>query len=113
MKKLWCQYHLTYDQTRYVAKEVQGGQSLSISPSGMYSFRSLFAIACRQVGPITVNFAELPKKAEVFSQRTSLICKETQVVPMVDLTHRPLVYLAYSTRVVEEPPASTVSRQSL
>jgi integrase/recombinase XerD len=22
-KKLWCQYHLTYDQTRYVAKEVR------------------------------------------------------------------------------------------
>lgn len=76
---------------------------------GLAEDRSLFAIACRQVGPITVDLAKLPKKAEVFSQRTSFIFKETQVVRMVDLAHRTLVYLAYSTRVVEGSPFNSIS----
>jgi len=71
--------------------------------------RSRFALACRQVGPITVDLEKLPKKAEVFSVKTSLIFKETQVVRLVDLTHRTLVYLAYSTRVVEGSPFNSLS----
>ena len=61
---------------------------------GVAEDRSRFALACRQVGPITVDLEKLPKKAEVFSVKTSLILKETQVVRLVDLTHRTLVYLA-------------------
>ena len=76
---------------------------------GVAEDRSRFAIACRQVGPITVDLTKLPKKAEVFSQRTSLIFKETHVVRMVDLAHRTLVYLAYSTRVVEGSPFNSIS----
>ena len=70
---------------------------------------SRFAIACRQVGPISVDFATLPKKAEVLSQRTSLLFKETQVVRLVDLARRTLVYLAYSIRVVEGSPFNSLS----
>jgi CreA protein len=80
---------------------------------GVVEDRSRLAIACRQVGPITVDLAKLPKKAEVFSQRTSLIFKETQVVRMVDLAHQTLVYLAYSTQRWSRGPPSTVSRRSL
>jgi CreA protein len=76
---------------------------------GVAEDRSRFAIACRQVGPITVDLTKLPKKAEVFSQRTSLLFKETQVVRMVDLARRTLVYLAYSTRVVEGSPFNSLS----
>jgi CreA protein len=76
---------------------------------GVAEDRSRFAIACRQVGPITVDLATLPKKAEVFSVKTSLIFKETQVVRMVDLAHRTLVYLAYSTRGVEGSPFNSIS----
>jgi CreA protein len=76
---------------------------------GVAEDRSRFAIACRQVGPITVELTQLPKKAEVFSARTSLIFKETRVVRMVDLAHRTLVYLAYSTRVVEGSPFNSIS----
>ncbi len=71
---------------------------------GVAEDRSRFALACRQVGPMTVDLEKLPKKAEVFRVKTSLIFKETQVVRLVDLTHRTLVYLAYSTRVVERSP---------
>ena len=47
---------------------------------GVAEDRSRFALACRQVGPITVDLAKLPKKAEVFSVKTSLLFKETQVI---------------------------------
>ena len=40
---------------------------------GVAEDRSRFAIACRQIGPITVDLTTLPKKAEVFSVKTSLI----------------------------------------
>ena len=76
---------------------------------GVAEDRSRFALACRQVGPITVDLEKLPTKAEVFSVKTSLIFKETQVVRMVDLAHRTLVYLAYSTRVVEGSPFNSIS----
>src|ERR687888_2252021 len=52
---------------------------------GVAEDRSRFALACRQIGPITVDLTKLPKKAEVFSVKTSLIFKETQVVRIVDL----------------------------
>jgi CreA protein len=76
---------------------------------GVAEDRSRFALACRQVGPITVALEKLPTKAEVFHVKTSLILKETQVVRLVDLTHRTLVYLAYSTRVVEGSPFNSLS----
>ena len=55
---------------------------------------SRFALACRQVGPITVDLRKLPTEAEVFSEQTSLVFKETRVVRLVDLARRTLVYLA-------------------
>jgi CreA protein len=42
---------------------------------GVAEDRSRFALACRQVGPITVDLTTLPKKAEVFSAKTSLLFK--------------------------------------
>jgi len=76
---------------------------------GVAEDRSRFAIACRQVGPITVDLTKLPKEARGFSAKTSLLFKETRVVRMVDLAHRTLVYLAYSTRVVEGSPFNSLS----
>src|SRR5712691_13018834 len=66
---------------------------------GVAEDRSRFALACRQVGPITVDLEKLPTKAEVLSMKTSLIFKETQVVRLVDLRRRTLVYLAYRPTV--------------
>jgi len=61
---------------------------------GVAEDRSRFALACRQVGPMTVALTKLPTETEVLSERTSLIFKETRVGCMVDLAHRTLVYLA-------------------
>ena len=51
---------------------------------GVAKDRSRFAIECRQIGSITVDLAKLPKEAEVFSERTSLLFKQTRVVRMVE-----------------------------
>jgi CreA protein len=92
--------------TCHLSQARTGGMKGSM---GMAEDPSRFALACRQVGPITVDLTQLPKEAEVFSEKTSLVFKETRVVRLVDLTHRTLVYLAYSTRVVEGSPFNSLS----
>jgi CreA protein len=76
---------------------------------GVAEDRSRFAIACRQVGPITVDLAQLSQEEAVFSERTSILFKQTRVVRMVDRSRRTLVYLAYSTKVVEGSPFNSIS----
>jgi CreA protein len=76
---------------------------------GVAEDRSRFSIACRQVGPITVDLAKLPDEESAFSERTSILFKQTQVVRLVDRARRTLVYLAYSTKVVEGSPFNSIS----
>src|SRR5882762_1384260 len=92
--------------TCHLSQARTGGMKGTI---GMAEDPPRFALACRQVGPITVDLTKLPKEAEVFSEKTSLVFKETRVVRLVDLAHRTLVYLAYSTRVVEGSPFNSLS----
>jgi CreA protein len=80
---------------------VKGGLGLAEDPSR-------FSLACRQVGPITLP-ARLPESEEVFSERTSIIFKATRVVRFYDKKRNTLVYLAYSTKVVEGSPMNSVS----
>jgi CreA protein len=61
---------------------------------GVAEDRSRFSIACRQVGPITVDLAQLPKEEEVFDERTSVLLKQTRAVRLVGRARRTLVYLA-------------------
>ena len=76
---------------------------------GVAEDRSRFSLACRQVGPITVELTTLPNEEEAFSERTSILFKETRVVRLVDRTRRTIVYLAYSTKVVEGSPFNSLS----
>ena len=76
---------------------------------GVAEDRSRFSIACRQVGPITVELGTLPQEEEAFSERTSIFFKETRVVRIVDRARRTLLYLAYSTKVVEGSPFNSLS----
>jgi CreA protein len=77
--------------------------------AGVAEDRSRFSIACRQVGPITVDLAKLPNEEAAFSERTSILFKQTRVVRLVDRARRTLVYLAYSTKVVEGSPFNSIS----
>jgi CreA protein len=76
---------------------------------GVAEDRSRFSIACRQVGPITVDLAVLPNEEAAFSERTSILFKQTRVVRLVDRARRTIVYLAYSTKVVEGSPFNSIS----
>jgi CreA protein len=80
---------------------VKGGLGVAEDPS-------LFAIACRQTGPIVLP-EKLPKDESVFSESTSLIFKNTKVIRMFDERRNTLVYVAISKRVIEGSPMNALS----
>ena len=77
-------------------------------PLGLAEDPSRFSIACRQVGPIKLP-EKLPDEEEVFSASTSLVFKETQVARLFDRKRKVLVYLAYSTRLIDGSPMNSIS----
>ena len=80
---------------------IKGGLGLAEDPS--YA-----SVACRQIGPIRLP-EKLKDGEEVFQRRTSLIFKELHVVRFFDRKRQVLVYLAYSDRVIEGSPRSSLS----
>ncbi len=66
------------------------------------------AIACRQVGPISIT-APLKDGEQVFSERRSVLFKTLQVVRFHDKPHNTLVYLIYSDRLIEGSPKNSIS----
>ena len=91
--------------TCHVSQARTGGVSGSF---GLAQDPSQFSLACRQTGPITLP-AKLAKEETVFSEDTSIFFKETRVVRMWDETHRTLVYLAISRKLIEGAPANSIS----
>ena len=75
---------------------------------GLAEDPSRFSIACRQVGPITLP-EKLRENEEVFTADTSILFKETRVVRMFDRKRNTLVYLSYSTKMIEGSPMNAVS----
>jgi CreA protein len=76
---------------------------------GLAEDPSRFSIACRQVGPITADLAKLPDEESVYSERTSVFFKHTQVHRIVDKKRNTLVYLAISDKIVEGSPQNSIS----
>ncbi|HEX3952237.1 MAG TPA: CreA family protein [Stellaceae bacterium] len=76
---------------------------------GLAEDPSRFSIACRQVGPITVDPAKLPEEEAVYSARTSVFFKHTQIYRIVDKKRNTLVYVAISDRVIEGSPQNSIS----
>jgi CreA protein len=76
---------------------------------GLAEDPSRFSIACRQVGPISVDIAKLPKEESVYSERTSLFFKHTQVYRVVDKQRNALVYVAISDKIIEGSPQNSIS----
>jgi len=81
---------------------IKGGLGLAEDPSR-------FSIACRQVGPITADISKLPDEESVYSERTSIFFKHTQVFRIVDKKRNTLVYVALSDKIVEGSPQNSVS----
>jgi len=70
---------------------------------------SRFSIACRQVGPITVDIAKLADEEKVYSESTSLFFKHTHVYRAIDKKRNTLVYVAISDRLVDGSPYNAIS----
>ena len=78
-------------------------------PLGLNEDPSNFSVSCRQIGPITVDFAKLGERDEVFSQKTSIFFKTTRIYRLKDQPHNTLIYLAISTKIVNGSPANAIS----
>jgi CreA protein len=76
---------------------------------GLAEDPSRFAIACRQVGPISVELDKLSDKEPVYTATTSIFFKRTHVYRVVDKQRNTLVYLAISDKLVEGSPQNSIS----
>ena len=75
---------------------------------GIATDPSKFSLACRQIGAITMS-NDLKPNELVFSESASLFFKETKVVRMVDKKRNTLVYLVYSTKLINGSPFNSIS----
>jgi CreA protein len=91
--------------TCYVSRAKTGGVSGAL---GLAEDKSEAAIACRQVGPISVP-KPLAQQEEVFNERLSIVFKKLRVVRMVDVKRNTLVYMTYSDKLVEGSPQNSVT----
>src|SRR5215472_36118 len=90
----------------HVSQARTGGLSGTI---GLAEDPSRFSIACRQIGPITIDIATLGDRKEVYSARTSVFFKHTHVFRILDKKRNTLVYLAISDRLIEGSPQNAIS----
>jgi CreA protein len=91
--------------TCYVSRAKTGGLSGAV---GLAEDKAEASIACRQVGPISFK-SPLPRQAEVFSERASILFKRLRVVRMVDAPRNTLVYLTYTDRLIDGSPKNSVT----
>jgi CreA protein len=91
--------------TCYLSQARVGGYSGAL---GLAEDPSRFSLACAAAGPVTLP-ADLPDDAYVFSERTSAIFKRTTVRRWIDRKRGVLVYLGYSTKVVDGSPMNSVA----
>jgi CreA protein len=91
--------------TCHVSHAVAGGFGAAV---GLSTDTSDASIACRQLGPISFN-GKVPTQADVFSERLSPLFKQLRVVRMVDRKRNTLVYLTYSTTLIDGSPKNSVT----
>jgi len=90
----------------HISQARKGGWGQTL---GLNEDPSNFSVACRQVGPITIDLAKLPPNEEVFTEKTSIFFKRTRIYRMADKKHNTLVYLAVSSKIVNGSPANAIS----
>ena len=90
----------------FISQARKGGWG---QPLGLNDDPSNFSVACRQMGPITVDISTLPESQEAFSEKTSILFKATRIYRLPDRKHNTLVYLAISSKIVNGSPANAIS----
>jgi len=89
----------------HVSRAQTGGVKGAV---GLAEDTSDAAIACRQIGPISIKDG-LRDGDEVFKENRSLLFKSLQVVRFHDKPNNTLVYVSYSDRVIEGSPKNSIS----
>jgi CreA protein len=92
--------------TCFISQARKGGWG---QPLGLNEDPSNFSVACRQMGPITVDISTLPKREEAFSEKTSIFFKATRIYRMSDQKRNTLVYVAVSSKIVNGSPENAIS----
>jgi CreA protein len=92
--------------TCFISQARKGGWG---QPLGLNEDPSNFSVACRQLGPITVDLSTLPEKKEAFTERTSIFFKATRIYRIPDALRGTLVYLAASSKLIGGSPANAIS----
>src|SRR5262245_25012772 len=92
--------------TCYISQARKGGWG---QPLGLNEDPSNFSVACRQMGPITLDLKTLPEREEAFTEKTSVFFKATRIYRMPDLKRNTLIYLAVSSKLIEGSPANAIS----
>ena len=91
--------------TCHLSRAKKGGVTGAV---GLATDSSDAAIACRQVGPITIR-EELEDGESVFNKRTSILFKTMQVVRFMDQKRNVLIYLVYSDKLIDGSPKNSIS----
>lgn len=89
----------------YISRAKTGGIKGSL---GLAEDRAEASVACRQVGTITFKEA-IPRQAEVFTERTSILFKKVRVVRTADQKRQTLVYLIYSDKLIDGSPQNSIT----
>lgn len=89
----------------YISRAKTGGVKGSL---GLAEDRAEASVACRQVGAIVFKEA-VPKQAEVFTERASILFKKVRVVRTVDQKRQTLVYLIYSDKLIDGSPQNSIT----
>ena len=92
--------------TCFISQARKGGWG---QPFGLNEDPSNFSVACRQMGPITVDISTLPESEEAFSEKTSIFFKATRIYRLPDPKRHTLVYLAVSSKIVNGSPENAIS----
>jgi CreA protein len=90
----------------FISQARKGGWG---QPFGLNEDPSNFSVACRQMGPITVDISKLPSKEETFTEKTSIFFKATRIYRIPDVKHNTLIYVAVSSKIVNGSPANSIS----
>ncbi len=89
----------------YLSQARTGGYKGAV---GLAEDPARFGLACVATGPVTLP-AKLSDDEDVFSERTSLIFKKTTVHRFVDRARGVLIYIGYSTKIVDGSPMNAIS----
>lgn len=96
----------------YVSRAETGGIGGAL---GISEDPSRFSIACRATGPVRIN-SEINRTRSgevIFTERTSLVFKSTRVSRFYDAERNALIYLVWSTRLIDGSPFNSVTAIAL